>query len=119
VPPSALQSVAVSKTRPEAAERVRAMVRTTPVNGYIACGEAIAKLALTDRLHGITVPTLVVVGADDPVTTVPMARALNAGIAGSELAILDNASHLSNVDQPDAFNVAVLQFLARHRHGHR
>ena len=102
------------KTRPAVADAVRAMVRSTPIGGYIACCQAIAKLNLTDRLPRITIPTMVVVGADDPATTVEMARTIQKGIAGSELVILKNAAHLSNLEQADAFNAAVLDFLARH-----
>ena len=102
------------KTRPEVADAVRAMVRTTPTGGYIACCQAIAKLNVTDRLAGITIPTLVVVGADDPATTVEMATAIHGRIAGSELVILKHAAHLSNLEQADAFNAGVLGFLARH-----
>jgi 3-oxoadipate enol-lactonase len=96
------------------ADAVRTMVRTTPIRGYVACCQAIAKLNLTHRLGEISIPTLVVVGADDPATTVEMARTIHQGIAGSELVILKGAAHLSNLEQPDAFNEAVLGFLARH-----
>ena len=102
------------KTRPEVADAVRTMVRNTPIDGYIACCQAIAKLDLTDQLPGITIPTMIVVGADDPATTVEMARTIHQRIAGSELVILKNAAHLSNLEQVDAFNEAVLGFLARH-----
>ena len=102
------------KTRPEIADAVRTMVRNTPIEGYIACCQAIAKLNLTDRLPGIAIPTLVVVGADDPATTVEMANTIHQGIAGSELVILKHAAHLSNLEQADAFDEAVLGFLARH-----
>jgi 3-oxoadipate enol-lactonase len=102
------------KTRPEVADAVRTMVRGTPVAGYVACCQAISKLNLTDRLPGIAVPTLVVVGADDPATTVDMARTIHRGIGSSELVVLKDAAHLSNLDQTQAFNEAVLGFLARH-----
>jgi 3-oxoadipate enol-lactonase len=102
------------KNRPRVADAVRTMVRTTPTRGYVACCQAIAKLNLTHRLGEISIPTLVVVGADDPATTVEMARTIHQGIAGSELVILKGAAHLSNLEQPDAFNEAVLGFLARH-----
>ena len=101
-------------TRPERADAVRAMVRATPIGGYIACCQAIAKLNLTHRLPEISIPTMVVVGADDPATTVEMARTIHKGIAGSELVILKDAAHLSNLEQPEAFNESVLGFLARH-----
>ena len=102
------------KTRPDVADSVRAMVRNTPMDGYIACCQAIAKLNLTDRLRDISIPTMVVVGADDPATTVEMARTIHHGIGGSELVVLKNAAHLSNLEQPEAFNEAVLGFLNRH-----
>ena len=102
------------KTRPEVAGAVRDMVRNTPIAGYIACCQAIAKLNLTDRLPAITIPTMVLVGADDPATTVEMATAIHRRIAGSELVVLKHAAHLSNLEQADAFNEAVLGFLARH-----
>ncbi len=102
------------KNRPAVADAVRAMVRTTPIGGYVACCQAIAKLSLTHRLGEISIPTLVVVGANDPATTVEMARTIHQGIAGSDLVILKDAAHLSNLEQPDAFNEAVLGFLARH-----
>jgi len=102
------------KNRPEVADAVRAMVRNTPIGGYIACCQAIAKLNLTDRLRDISIPTMVVVGADDPATTVEMARTIHQRIAGSELVILKDAAHLSNLEQPEAFNEAVLGFLKRH-----
>jgi 3-oxoadipate enol-lactonase len=102
------------KNRPEIADAVRAMVRSTPVAGYVACCQAIAKLNLTHRLREISIPTMVVVGADDPATTVEMARTIHHGIDGSELVILKDAAHLSNLEQPAAFNEAVLGFLKRH-----
>jgi 3-oxoadipate enol-lactonase len=102
------------KNRPAMADIVRGMVRATPMDGYIACCQAIAKLNLTDRLPAITTPTLIVVGADDPATTVDMARTIHQRVAGSELVILKDAAHLSNLEQAAAFNEAVLAFLARH-----
>jgi 3-oxoadipate enol-lactonase len=105
---------ATVKNRPAIADAVRAMVRTTPVAGYVACCQAIAKLNLTHRLPEIAIPTMVVVGADDPATTVDMARTIHQGIAGSELVILKDAAHLSNLEQAAAFNEAVLGFLQRH-----
>lgn len=102
------------KNRPMVADAVRAMVRTTPIGGYVACCQAIARLNLTERLREIGIPTMIVVGADDPATTVEMSRTIHQRIAGSELVILKDAAHLSNLEQPAAFNEAVLGFLKRH-----
>jgi 3-oxoadipate enol-lactonase len=105
---------ATVQSRPETVAAVRDMIRHTPVQGYIACCQALAKLHLTERLPGIQIPTLVVVGEQDVATPVALARDIQQHIPGAELVILKDAGHLSNIDQPEAFNKAVLEFLARH-----
>jgi 3-oxoadipate enol-lactonase len=99
--------------RPEVVHKVRAMIRSTPVAGYAGCCHAIAALNLTDRLKAITAPTLIIVGEDDPATPVAASRLIHEQIKGSELVILTSASHLSNLEQPQAFNDALTAFLAR------
>jgi 3-oxoadipate enol-lactonase/4-carboxymuconolactone decarboxylase len=54
--------------RPAAVERLDAMLRATPAEGYAGCCEAIRDMDLTDRLGSITAPTLVIAGAEDPAT---------------------------------------------------
>jgi 3-oxoadipate enol-lactonase len=98
---------------PEVVDPVRAMIRATNPQGYIGCSQGIAALNLTDRLHTINVPTLVVVGEDDAGTPVAASRTIHEKIKGSELVILKSASHLSNIEQPEAFNQAVTSFLAK------
>jgi len=63
-----------------------------------------------ESLPGITVPVLVVVGANDT----PFRAAADymaSKIPGATLAVLANAGHAANMDQPAAFNTAVLDFL--------
>jgi 3-oxoadipate enol-lactonase len=100
--------------RPDVVDSVRAMIRATDPRGYIGCCHAIATLNLTDRLGAIEVPALIMVGEDDPGTPVAASRAIHERIRGSELVILESASHLSNMEQPEAFNRAVTTFLAKH-----
>ena len=54
---------------------------------------------------------MIVVGADDVVISQREAQELREHIAGSELVVLDDASHLCNLEQPERFNQAVLAFL--------
>ncbi|HEX7353719.1 MAG TPA: alpha/beta fold hydrolase [Mycobacteriales bacterium] len=63
-------------------------------------------------LPTIAVPTLVVVGADD--TNFRAAADYMSGtIPGAELAVIPDAGHAANIDQPEAFNRTVVSFLDR------
>ena len=97
--------------RRDVMERVGAMLRTTPPHGYIGCCHALPKINTTDRLREVRCPALVIVGEQDPGTPVEMARAIYAALPAAELAILHSASHLSNLEQPEEFNGALLNFL--------
>ena len=96
---------------PEVVDPVRAMIRATSPRGYVGCCHALKVLDLTDRLAGIRVPTVVIVGEDDPGTPVAASRAIHEHIAGSELVIIKSAAHLSNLEQPEAFTQALAGFL--------
>ncbi len=94
-------------------EKVRAMIRATSLKGYVGCSRAIMELNLTDRLTEIELPTLIVVGEEDPGTPVAASRTIHEQIKGSELVILKSAAHLSNIEQQKGFNTAVFEFLRR------
>ena len=53
------------------------------------------------------------VGEDDPGTPVEVARTIHDGIKDSQLVIIESARHLANVEQPEAFNEAIENFLDR------
>ncbi|WP_327371037.1 bifunctional 3-oxoadipate enol-lactonase/4-carboxymuconolactone decarboxylase PcaDC [Streptomyces sp. NBC_01217] len=78
------------------------MVRTTDPGCYIAACEALAAFDIRGELGRITVPTLVLVGAEDRVTGPGDARTLVAGIPDARLALVPGASHLAPVEQPAA-----------------
>ena len=100
----------LSKNPPEV-ERIRKQILDTPVSGFIGCAEAIRRLRYLGRLPEITVPTLIMVGEDDPGTPVSAAEAMHERIPHSRLLVIPSAAHLSNVEQPEAFNSALLRFL--------
>jgi 3-oxoadipate enol-lactonase len=100
--------------RPAAVERVARMIRSTPPLGYAGCCHAIPSIDLTRRLSSLDCPVQVIVGEQDVGTPVAMAREIHEAAPGSQLVIIPNASHLSNLEQPEAFNRALLDFLARH-----
>ena len=95
---------------PSAIDRMRAMIRRVPLDGYLGCCAAIRDMDQRDSIRAITAPVLVVVGAKDPATTPGDGALIHAAIAGSALTTLD-AAHLSNIEQPEAFTRTVLDFL--------
>ena len=99
------------KSRKDVVDRVADMIRKTPVAGYVGCCHAISTLDLTDRIGAIKVPTIAIVGEDDPGTPVAAHKVIHEKIAGSKLEILKSAAHLSNMEQPEAFNRALTGFL--------
>ena len=97
---------------PETAARIAGLIRNTPPAGYIGCGRTIPTLNVTQRLHDVTNPTLVIVGAEDGGTPPAMAREIVEAIPGARLEIIPDAAHLSNIEQPEIFNRLLLDFLA-------
>jgi pimeloyl-ACP methyl ester carboxylesterase len=63
-----------------------------------------------DSLPGISVPTLVLVGADDT-PFLAASSYMSERIPGARKVILENAGHVANIDQPEQFNKAVEDFL--------
>jgi 3-oxoadipate enol-lactonase len=92
---------------------IREQILATPVAGYLGCSEAIRKLNYLGRLSEIKLPTLIMVGEDDPGTPVAAAEAIQARIADSKLTVLPSAAHLSNIQQSEAFNTSLLAFLRK------
>jgi len=95
---------------PETMARMRAMVLSTPPEGYASCGEAIRDMDQRETIARIPVPTLIIAGRHDPATTVESAEFIRNRIAGAQIAVLE-AAHISNVEQPDDYARTVLGFL--------
>jgi 3-oxoadipate enol-lactonase len=98
---------------PERLERLRRAFVSTNPEGYLACCHALGHADVTPMLSSIRAPTLVVGGRLDVSTPVSDAESLHSRIEGSLLVVLENAAHLSNLDQAELFTAAVAQFLAR------
>ena len=96
---------------PPVVDIVRRHILKTPVDGYIGCSEAIRHLNYLDRLSEIKIPTLIMVGEDDPGTPVDASRAMHDRIPNSTLTVLPSAAHLSNIEQTERFNHALMKFL--------
>ncbi|MDQ4057561.1 MAG: 3-oxoadipate enol-lactonase [Actinomycetota bacterium] len=81
--------------------------------GYVNLCYAVRNADLRPLVGSIRAPSLVVAGAHDVATPPAEARWLHERIPGSELVVVADAAHLSNVEQPNRFNQAVLDFLDR------
>jgi 3-oxoadipate enol-lactonase len=107
-------TAANQKSKPEVVARLTKMLRATPAEGFCGWGGAISTLDITDRLRTITLPTNVIVGAEDPGTPPAAAEVIHREIKGSNLVVVPNTSHMLCTEEPTVFNKHVLEFLARH-----
>jgi 3-oxoadipate enol-lactonase len=94
-------------------ERIARDIRSTPVVGYVGATQAIENIDYLDRLKEIAFPTLVVVGEHDHGTPPEMAQQIHENVPASELVLISSAAHLSNIEQEETFNHALLSFLDR------
>ena len=109
--PKLLTPETVSK-RPEIVKRIRDMMLKTKPKG--AAGALRGMAERDDQaplLSKITVPALILVGAEDAITPVADSEKMHQAIAGSRLVVLENAGHVSNLERTEKFNEALLDFL--------
>jgi 3-oxoadipate enol-lactonase len=99
------------KQNPPEVELIGHQIATTSLAGYLGCSEAILGLNYVDRLSEIKLPTRIIVGEDDPATTVESSKAIHERIPHAKLEILPSAAHLSNIEQAEAFNTTLMEFL--------
>lgn len=89
---------------------IETMARIDP-DAYRIGAEAVWLADQSDRVRAIAAPALVICGEDDKPTPPPLSQALHAMIPGSRLAMIPRAGHLTNVEQPAAFNAIVESFI--------
>jgi 3-oxoadipate enol-lactonase len=96
---------------PERVAEVRKMLVETPAEGYAASCDALQVCDQRAALPQISVPTLVVAGAEDPATPPAQAEELVAAVPGSRLEVIPDTAHLANIEQAKSFNRTILDFL--------
>ena len=97
------------KANPPHVDKVRQMIRSTPVDGFIGCAAALADHDFAAAVATVTRPVLFLVGEKD--AAAPPMRKLNDALSCSRYVELAGAGHISNLDQPEAFTRAVKDFL--------
>jgi pimeloyl-ACP methyl ester carboxylesterase len=88
------------------------MAADVGVEGFIRQQRAImSRPDSRPMLSGIKCPTLVLVGDADQATPPELSKEIAGGIAGSKLVVVKNCGHLSTIEQPDAVNSAMIDWL--------
>jgi 3-oxoadipate enol-lactonase len=100
---------------PQAIEHIRRIILA---NSPLAISGALLALAArtdtTAALESISVPTSLIVGNYDKLTPPTVMQAMQTRIGGSELTILPDAGHMSNLENTKEFNEVMLEFLRKH-----
>lgn len=89
----------------------RAMMVSADPEGYAGCCEALGDWDAGDDLTTILAPTLVIAGADDTATPPASGAEIAGRIPDARMRVLEGAGHLANLEQPAAFNRALLDHL--------
>jgi 3-oxoadipate enol-lactonase len=97
--------------KPPVLDKVRQMIRSTPIAGFTGCAQALSDYDLRPGLAGIDRRTLLIVGTKD--ATLAGIRQIKEAVPGAALVELEGAGHISNVEQPAAFTGAIRDFLSR------
>ena len=91
-------------------KKIAKLIADTPVPGYVGCCHAIANLNTTARLKEIKRPVLAIAGEQD--TAAAGTRYIGENVPGAKLVMLPDAAHIANIEQEEAFNRALREFLS-------
>lgn len=107
-----LLSPVTLEKQPGLVQRLDRMIRETPPEGAIAALQGMRdRPDRTDLLSKIDAPTLVVAGAEDPITPPSDAKAMADGIPDARLEVIPDTAHMTMIEAPDAFTRTVRSFL--------
>lgn len=99
----------VYSSNPPFVVKVREMVKSTPVNGFVGCCAALGDHNFRSAIAVVSRPVLFMVGERDaPNASI---REMNKELTGSQFVEIPKAGHISNMEQPDAFTRALENFL--------
>ena len=103
-----------NERNPAVIDSVRNVMLANSSRGIAAAQRGLAERAdLTASLGQITVPTLVICGAEDQISPPAEMQALAAAIPGAQYVEISGAGHMAPVEQPAAVNAALVEFLER------
>jgi pimeloyl-ACP methyl ester carboxylesterase len=100
------------RTRPEVVERARSLILGNSTEAIAGAIRALmTRPDSTPLLPTIHCPTLILVGEEDTVTPIAAADQMHRGISGSRMQTIPGAGHLTNLENQQAFNSALAEFL--------
>lgn len=100
--------------KPDVVKRVRAMITSSDPKGAAAAQRGMAaRRDYTQDLANINVPTLIIVGREDSIRPVADAEFMHSGIRNSRLEIIEDAAHMTNMEQREIFNKTLTGFLMK------
>lgn len=101
------------KTKGDVVEKIKRTILSTRAEAVTATLSVLAERQnLCSSISQIEVPTLIICGEQDIVTPVEQAEFLHDTIPNSQLKIIENAGHMSNLEKPDEFNMHIVEFLS-------
>jgi 3-oxoadipate enol-lactonase len=115
IAPVVARTLVGPNAQPGAYDKLVASMSALHKDSYMKTVEATTHYDRTADLPNIQVPTLLLYGADDTLTPPAIGERMQAEIPDAKLVIIERAGHLSNIEQPEAFNAAMLSFLQAHR----
>lgn len=109
---SALLGHTSIERRPAVVQRVRTIIESNSPAGIAGAQRAMAaRRDSTDLLSEMDLPVLVISGAEDNLTPVAEADSMRQAIKGARLKVIEEAGHLSNIECPDEFSGALVEFI--------
>jgi len=111
--PESVRRLLGSRAVPDAYERLMDSVKRVHQESFLKTLEASVAQDRAAPIEQIRAPTLVVTGDEDTLYAPSISREMARRIPGAELVVMKGVGHLSNLEQPDEFNQAVLQFLKK------
>ena len=115
IAPAVAETLIGKSARPGSFERLVASMSALHKESYLKTIAGSAAYPRSFELEKVAVPAHIVVGDADRLTPPEMSRQMAGRIPGARLTLIEGAGHLSNIEQPEKFNRAVLAFLIEHR----
>ena len=111
--PESMRRLLGSRARPGAYQALLGSFKALRNASYLKTLEASVAQDRAAPLEKLGVPTLLVTGDEDRVYPLALTQHMAKRIPGAELVVLQGCGHISNLEQPERFNEALLDFLTR------